>query len=273
MWAAAAAVAAVTHAAYAPTRFRTVPGGDAGELVAEACQLGVGHPPGYPLYIVLARAAIQAFRHLPTPADRVNYASVLFGCAAAAGVHVAVVNTVTAAIDDGGPAATLRGWPLRLLAHACGVVAAATFAASPLTWLYSVSAEVFALNNALVAALRRQGHETLMVPLYLPLTLDEPDQSAGMPTFFGGINVYLQEKFWLFRHTPTWFDRLLDSNWLLNWVSRFAASTQASNLGDLTISMLQGTHGKQAKEVEELVQYLKDERPDVVLFTLSLIHI
>ncbi len=33
-------------------------------------------------------------------------------------------------------------------------------------------------DNALVAALRKQGHNTLMVPLYLPLTLDEPDQSA-----------------------------------------------------------------------------------------------
>ena len=36
-------------------------------------------------------------------------------------------------------------------------------------------------DNALVAALRRAGHEALMVPLYLPLTLDEPDQSASTP--------------------------------------------------------------------------------------------
>jgi hypothetical protein len=28
-------------------------------------------------------------------------------------------------------------------------------------------------DNALVAALRQLGHEALMVPLYLPLTLDE----------------------------------------------------------------------------------------------------
>lgn len=30
-------------------------------------------------------------------------------------------------------------------------------------------------DNALVTALRRQGHDTLMVPLYLPMTLDEMD--------------------------------------------------------------------------------------------------
>ena len=46
-------------------------------------------------------------------------------------------------------------------------------------------------DNALVAALRELGHHVSMVPLYLPLTLDEPDQSAGTPIFFGGISVYL----------------------------------------------------------------------------------
>src|SRR5688572_10959338 len=38
-------------------------------------------------------------------------------------------------------------------------------------------------DNALVAELRRQGHSTLMIPLYLPLTLDEPDQSQDVPIF------------------------------------------------------------------------------------------
>ena len=57
-------------------------------------------------------------------------------------------------------------------------------------------------DNALVAALRRQGHEVLMVPLYLPMTLDEEDQSAGTPTFFSGINVYLEQKLSFFRRAP-----------------------------------------------------------------------
>ena len=38
------------------------------------------------------------------------------------------------------------------------------------------------------------GHEVTMVPLYLPLTLDETDQSAETPIFFSGINVYLEQK-------------------------------------------------------------------------------
>src|SRR5512133_3247205 len=48
-------------------------------------------------------------------------------------------------------------------------------------------------DNALVRELRRLGHDTVMVPLYLPMTLDETDESAGTPTFFGGISVYLEQ--------------------------------------------------------------------------------
>jgi len=57
-------------------------------------------------------------------------------------------------------------------------------------------------DNALVAALRKMGHDVLMVPLYLPLTLDEEDQSTGTPIFFSGINVYLQQQSALFRQAP-----------------------------------------------------------------------
>ena len=38
-------------------------------------------------------------------------------------------------------------------------------------------------DNALVAELRKLGHEVLMVPLYLPMTLEEADQSTGTPIF------------------------------------------------------------------------------------------
>ena len=66
-------------------------------------------------------------------------------------------------------------------------------------------------DNALVAALRQMGHRVTLVPLYLPLTLEQEDQSAGTPLFFGGVNVYLEQKFRLFRHAPFWFRHLLSS--------------------------------------------------------------
>src|SRR6266496_5096440 len=85
-------------------------------------------------------------------------------------------------------------------------------------------------DNALVSALRKLGHDALMVPLYLPLTLDEEDQSAGTPIFFSGINVYLQQKSPLFRQAPGWFHNLLASRNLLNWAAGTAAKTRAADL-------------------------------------------
>ena len=39
-------VVAVVGVTYHATLFDTIPGGDSGELVAEACALGTPHPPG-----------------------------------------------------------------------------------------------------------------------------------------------------------------------------------------------------------------------------------
>jgi hypothetical protein len=40
---------------YMSTLYPHVPGGDSGELIAAAYQLGVGHPPGYPLFCILEK--------------------------------------------------------------------------------------------------------------------------------------------------------------------------------------------------------------------------
>jgi glycosyltransferase involved in cell wall biosynthesis len=126
-------------------------------------------------------------------------------------------------------------------------------------------------DNTLVAALAGKGHEALLIPTYTPIRTDEPDVSQKR-IFFGGINVYLQQKFGLFRHTPWFLDRLLDLPRLLRWVSRFAVKTQAQELGELTISMLQGEHGHQRKEVDKLVHWLADDlRPEVVTLTNALL--
>ena len=120
-------------------------------------------------------------------------------------------------------------------------------------------------DNALVAALRQLGHSTLMVPLYLPLTLDEPDQSAGTPIFFSGVNVYLEQKLPLFRHAPGWLHRWLASPRLLNWAGRFAGRTRAADVGDLALSMIRGEDGHQARELAELTAWLKTQpRTDVI---------
>ncbi|MBC8002038.1 MAG: glycosyltransferase family 4 protein, partial [Opitutaceae bacterium] len=112
---------------------------------------------------------------------------------------------------------------------------------------------------------RRLGHDTLMLPLYLPLTLDEKDQSAGTPIFFSGVNVYLEQKSAFFRHAPNWLHRLLASRWLLNLAGKRAGKTRPEELGDLALSMIQGEQGLQARELEDLVAWLKtNQKPDVI---------
>ncbi len=120
-------------------------------------------------------------------------------------------------------------------------------------------------DNALVAALRALGHPTLMIPLYLPLTLDESDQSAGTPTFFSGVNVYLQQKSAFFRNAPDWLHRFLASPAVLKWAAGRAARTRAADVGELMLSMLRGEEGHQARELEELITWLKAQPPPEVI--------
>ena len=127
-------------------------------------------------------------------------------------------------------------------------------------------------DNAVVAALRKMGHQVLMVPLYLPLTLDEEDQSAGTPIFFSGVNVYLEQKSAFFRNAPKWLHNLLASRKLLDWAGSKAAKTRPEDLGDLTLSMLRGEEGNQARELNELVGWLKRQpNPDVICLSNALL--
>src|SRR5438094_2812341 len=119
-------------------------------------------------------------------------------------------------------------------------------------------------DNALVAELRRQGHDALMVPLYLPLTVDEPPTAGDTPLFYGGVNVYLQQKSALFRKSPRWLDRLFDTPGVLRLAASRAGSTEARELGDLTVSTLRGEEGRQLKELDRLAGWLAEMQPEVV---------
>jgi glycosyltransferase involved in cell wall biosynthesis len=120
-------------------------------------------------------------------------------------------------------------------------------------------------DGALVQALRSAGEDVVMVPMYLPMFTDGNPIQEDTPVFFGGINVWLQQQVPLFRKTPRWLDRLFDSKWMLRRAARMEGSTSASDLGPMTLSMIEGSGGNQKKEVERLVEWLAEhERPDVV---------
>lgn len=125
-------------------------------------------------------------------------------------------------------------------------------------------------DNTLAAALQRKGHDVALIPTYTPIRTDEADVSIDR-VFYGGINVYLQQKSVLFRHTPWLLDRLLDRPSLLNGLSRFSASTSAKDLGALTVSVLRGEQGQQKKELAKLVKWLKESyQPDLIQLTNSM---
>jgi glycosyltransferase involved in cell wall biosynthesis len=126
-------------------------------------------------------------------------------------------------------------------------------------------------DNTLAAALLTLGEDILLVPTYTPLRTDEDDVSDSH-LFFGGINVYLQQRLSLFRHTPWFFDDLLNRPGVLRWATRGGPSVEAEKLGDLTVSMLKGEHGHQGKEIRKLVHWLRTEaKPDIVHLSNSML--
>ena len=63
-------------------------------------------------------------------------------------------------------------------------------------------------DNALAAELLTRGHDAHLVPVYTPTRTDEPNVSERR-VLFGGISVYLQQSWPLFRRLPRAFDRAL----------------------------------------------------------------
>jgi glycosyltransferase involved in cell wall biosynthesis len=126
-------------------------------------------------------------------------------------------------------------------------------------------------DNTLVRALQARGRDAILLPAYVPTTTDE-DNVAERRIVMGGVNVWLQEHVPLFRHTPAALDRLLDSRWLLEWLSGRTGATRPADLGGLTASSLEGERGRQRKEVEKLARLLAEEfRPDVVHLSNALL--
>ncbi len=149
-WGCAAAVGATALALYTWTLAPTVTLVDSGELIVAAHGLGVAHPPGFPLYVPLAHAA--TWLPIGGVAQRVNFASALFG-ALAAGLLAAVV---VEALRSAAPRTKKKGTPHRATASGTGpvalpaLVAALLLAFSRTLWSYATLAEVYTLNALLV---------------------------------------------------------------------------------------------------------------------------
>ncbi len=128
-------------------------------------------------------------------------------------------------------------------------------------------------DNALANALIHAGHEAELLPMYLPLMLDEEAEGldAEPPVFFGGINIYLQQKFSVFRHSPQWMDRLLNKPGLLRSAAKRSHMTSARDHGEMTFEMLRLDGADFDKELRKLYSWINDHgRPDVLCLSTAL---
>jgi glycosyltransferase involved in cell wall biosynthesis len=126
-------------------------------------------------------------------------------------------------------------------------------------------------DNALAAALLARGHDVLLTPVYTPTRTDERNVSQAQ-VFFGGISVFLEQQVPLFRHTPRVFDRLWDSPRVIRLAAKRQIKVNPQSLGEMTVSMLRGERGFQAKEIAKLLDWLRTEpRFDVVNLPYALL--
>jgi glycosyltransferase involved in cell wall biosynthesis len=96
--------------------------------------------------------------------------------------------------------------------------------------------------------------------------------SENTPIFLGGINVYLQHKFPLFRKSPKWLDNLFNHESLLRWVAGKRGMTSPRELGEITLSTLRGKDGPLVKEVDKVIEWFKQYgQPDVLILSTILL--
>lgn len=126
-------------------------------------------------------------------------------------------------------------------------------------------------DNLQAQALRRAGHDVVMIPLYLPLKHIGGLQ-GNAPLFFPATTYYVGQKFFENHKMPGWLKCLLGSDRILDLASVMSGTTSSAGMEGMTLSMMEG-EGKTFKEhVIQLIAWVKDvEHPDVIQLSSSLL--
>lgn len=129
-------------------------------------------------------------------------------------------------------------------------------------------------DMAMADALRQRGHEVTLMPLYLPVAAGMTEPSE-VPVFYGAVTLYLRHKYAFLRRLPRAWFAPLDSWPVLRFAARFAGSTSAAGLEDLTLSMLRGEDGRQADELRRVTEWITGlpatSTPDVIVLSTALL--
>ena len=135
----ALAVFAFALIMYALTVQNTVPFWDAGEFIATSHVLGIPHPPGTPLYVLIGR--LCALIPIGSIATRVNFLSSVASALAVLLTYLIIVKLICAMWKPGSRS---ENW----VGYVGGVVGAVFMAFSTSFWDSAVEAEVYNISSA-----------------------------------------------------------------------------------------------------------------------------
>ncbi|MFH1069917.1 MAG: DUF2723 domain-containing protein [Candidatus Glassbacteria bacterium] len=142
-WLMGAVAALFVFVTYLLTMAPSVTFWDAGEFIAASYCLGIPHPPGTPLFVIVGRVLST----LPLPisiAARLNFLSTLCGTAAALLIYLIAVKLIEKWVEDP------KSWTSRLMIHGGGIACAVIPAFLRTVWSNSTEFEVYAVATTTI---------------------------------------------------------------------------------------------------------------------------
>lgn len=125
-------------------------------------------------------------------------------------------------------------------------------------------------DNLQAQALRKAGHEVVVMPLYLPLK--KTTLQDDVPLFFPATTYYVQQKMFDRYKMPEWMKRMLGAEALIGMASSLSGTTSATGMEGMTLSMIQGEGLAFEENVKQMIDWIKqDEKPDVIQLSSSLL--
>jgi glycosyltransferase involved in cell wall biosynthesis len=125
-------------------------------------------------------------------------------------------------------------------------------------------------DNLQANALRKAGHDVVVMPLYLPFRY--PSFQADTPLFFPATTFYIAEKFFRKGRIPRWISHILESKPILKIASSFSGTTSAAGLEDITLAMIHGNDAVFTEQVQTMLDWIEHhEKPDIIHLSSTLL--
>ena len=124
-------------------------------------------------------------------------------------------------------------------------------------------------DNLQASALRKAGHDVIIMPLYLPLK--HQSFQADTPSF-PATTYFVAQKFFGEKKMPGWLKRVTGSDSMLNMASSLSGTTSAEGMEEMTLSMITGDDPAFREQVQQLIDWVKNqEKPDIIHLSSTLL--